>query len=609
MDARAVLVGVAELLAAGAARAGRWPGPRLGVLGKLTVLLAAVLVPLAAVSWMVTLHALRSRLTEELAARGRAIATALAADPALARAGDSGPVQGLVHRLARLDGVAYVLVEDGARRVRAHTFPRTVPADVSPAVDGGAGRTGRRLRYVDPATGAPRDVLEVAVPVPGGPAGAVRVGMDTATVASAASRAGRWVLAAFAGFAVLAGVGGVAFARHITLPLSHLARTAHRVGRGDLSVVCPVTSRDEIGQLAETLNAAIVRLRTVVLTEGERDAERRKHAELQRSITRFLEIAVEIARGDLTLRGEVTPDALGSVVDAVNVIVEELGSVVAEVRHAAQRVAEVAAEMAGATEQVTAGAHVQAREAATVSRAMETSTGAARLVAASAERSAAVAAEALAAARRGDEAVQASRAGMQRIRAEVQVIAKRLKGLGDRSLEISQIVDTIEAIASHTNLLALNAAIEAAGAGEAGLRFTVVADEIRKLAERAAKATRDIAAVIRAVQGETQEAVVAMERGIREVEAGYQVTLHAEESLADIARVSRASAQLAEEISASTRDQAGGAEAVAAAMQSIAAVAVQTEQAGLQTHRAVDDLVKVADELTRLLARFRLATP
>jgi twitching motility protein PilJ len=240
---------------------------------------------------------------------------------------------------------------------------------------------------------------------------------------------------------------------------------------------------------------------------------------------------------------------------------------------------------------------------------METSTGAARLVAASAERSAAVAAEALAAARRGDEAVQASRAGMQRIRAEVQVIAKRLKGLGDRSLEISQIVDTIEAIASHTNLLALNAAIEAAGAGEAGLRFTVVADEIRKLAERAAKATRDIAAVIRAVQGETQEAVVAMERGIREVESGYQVTLHAEESLADIARVSRASAQLAEEISTSTRDQAGSAEAVAAAMQSIAAVAVQTEQAGLQTHRAVDDLVKVADELTRLLARFRLATP
>ena len=152
-----------------------------------------------------------------------------------------------------------------------------------------------------------------------------------------------------------------------------------------------------------------------------------------------------------------------------------------------------------------------------------------REVAATAEAAAAAARHTLEAARKGDLAVHDSLAGMQRIRGEVQIIAKKIKGLGDRSLEISEIVNLIEELASHTNLLALNAAIEAAGAGEAGLRFGVVADEIRKLAERAAKATKDVAVLIRTVQTETQEAVTAMEEGTREVEAGYQMTIRAEE--------------------------------------------------------------------------------
>jgi twitching motility protein PilJ len=189
----------------------------------------------------------------------------------------------------------------------------------------------------------------------------------------------------------------------------------------------------------------------------------------------------------------------------------------------------------------------------------------------------------------------------------VQVISKKIKSLGDRSLEISEIVNTIEEIASHTNLLALNAAIEAAGAGEAGARFAVVADEIRKLAERAAKATKDIAGLIRSVQTETQEAVVAMEEGTREVETGYRVTVRAEESLKEIATISRTSADLAQSISGATQRQVRDAESVAAAMQSIAGVAMQTEKAVLQTRRTVDDLVKLAEELTDSLARFKLA--
>jgi twitching motility protein PilJ len=196
---------------------------------------------------------------------------------------------------------------------------------------------------------------------------------------------------------------------------------------------------------------------------------------------------------------------------------------------------------------------------------------------------------------------------MQRIRGEVQMISKKIKSLGDRSLEISAIVNTVEEIASHTNLLALNAAIEAAGAGDAGRRFGVVADEIRKLAERAATSTKAIAGLIRAVQTETQEAVVAMEDGTREVEAGYRLTTRAEASLKEIASGAQTSAELAQQISRATQEQAHGSEGVATAMSSIAKVAVQTEEAVLQARRTVMDLVKLADELTSTLARFKLA--
>jgi twitching motility protein PilJ len=238
---------------------------------------------------------------------------------------------------------------------------------------------------------------------------------------------------------------------------------------------------------------------------------------------------------------------------------------------------------------------------------MEAMSHAVREVATTAEAAAGAARHTLEAARKGDQAVHDSLAGMQRIRGEVQIIAKKIKGLGDRSLEISEIVNLIEELASHTNLLALNAAIEAAGAGETGLRFGVVADEIRKLAERAAKAAKDVSALIRTVQTETQEAVTAMEEGTREVEAGYAMTIRAEEHLKEIAGMSTRSAELAQGISRTSAQQVDNVEGVARSMQSIAQVAVDTEQAVLQTRKTVEDLVKLADELTRSLARFKLA--
>jgi len=582
----------------------------VGLFAKLLVFIAAVLVPLAAVSWYVSVQTLRQQMTSEFTSKGKAIADSLASsgvDLVLNR--DASTVQALVDQYSSISGVAYVMVYDPRKTLIAHTFYPLVPPGIidKNLVPGDAAIQVREIGYEHPVTGAPRRIIDIGVPMLGGALGTVRVGMDRAVIEAAAMQSGRYLFGVFGGVALVAVLASALFAGRLSRRVNRIVRVAERLGRGDLSHTVTDRSRDEIGRLALTFNEAIVRLRSQVTTETERDDERHKREALQKNITVFLDTVTEIAQGDLRKRGDVTPDVLGNVVDSINVMVEEIAAILGDVRHAAERVATSAAEMAGATEQVSRGAETQAREATTAAREVEAMTRSVRQVASSAESSADAARRALEAAQKGEQSVRDSLAGMQRIRAEVQVIAKKIKNLGDRSLEISEIVGTIDEIASHTNLLSLNAAIEAAGAGEAGSRFAVVADEIRKLAERAAKATRDIATLIRSVQAETQEAVVAMEEGTREVEAGYQVTIRAEESLQEIAGISQTSAELAERISSATRDQVRGTEGMAIAVQSIASVAVHTEQAVLQTRRTVEELVKVADELTRTLARFKLA--
>jgi twitching motility protein PilJ len=584
---------------------------RFGLLTKIIVFLTIVLGPLAAITWYASVRTLRKEMTDEFTSKGTAIANSLASsgvDLILNR--DASTVQALIDQFVTIGGVAYVMVYDQQKTLIAHTFHPVVPADVidKNLVPGDTPKQVRDITYVHPVTGATRSIIDVGVPMLGGQLGTVRVGMDKSSIEAAAAKSGRTLLAVFGGVALLAVIAGAVFARRLTNPLGEIVRVAERVGRGDLSQTLRIRSRDEIGQLARTFNDTVTRLRTLVTTEAERDEERRRREELQRNIAVFLETVTQIAQGDLRQRGDVTPDVLGNVVDAVNLMVEEIGALLADVRHAALRVAASANDMMGATDQMASGAEKQAREATTVSREVETMSRSVQLVASNAASAANAAGQTLDAATRGETAVRDSLAGMQRIRNEVQVISKRIKSLGDRSLEISEIVNTIEEISSHTNLLALNAAIEAAGAGESGVRFAVVADEIRKLAERAAKATKDIAARIRAVQAETQEAVVAMEEGTREVEAGYKVTIRAEESLKSIAGISKTSSELAQEISSSSQQQVRGADGVVRAMRSIAEVAVHTEQAVLQTRRTVDDLVKLADELTRSLSRFKLAT-
>jgi twitching motility protein PilJ len=207
----------------------------------------------------------------------------------------------------------------------------------------------------------------------------------------------------------------------------------------------------------------------------------------------------------------------------------------------------------------------------------------------------------------GRLAVQATVQDMQRIQLAVQRMSKQIKGLGDRSLEISQIVSTIRDIANQTNLLALNAAIEAAGAGEAGARFAVVADQVRKLAESSTQATREIAELVKVIQSETQHAVVAMEHETQTVEAGSTSALHTGDVFREISTIAERSAELARSIADAAADQAVSTEQVGRSIKDFTGGAVATQRATDSTRATVEDMVTLAEGLTNSVSQFKLA--
>src|SRR6185312_14913437 len=334
----------------------------------------------------------------------------------------------------------------------------------------------------------------------------------------------------------------------VLAPVKQLTDFAERYGQGDYRARAAVESADDFGFIAENLNRAAESSSRAIYNQEAQEA-------LQKSVTEFLTIVSQIGRGDLTLRGTVTNDALGNVVDSVNYMLDNFVKVLERLRKAAIDVQSSANDILIASEEMSCGAVQQDQEITNTSSAVEELTVSMKQVSNNAEASAEAARRALDAAEQGNRSVRDTLEGMQRIRSSVQATAKRIKTLGDRSLEISEIVKVINDITEQTNLLALNAAIEAARAGEAGRGFAVVADEVRKLAEHSRSATKDIAALIKAIQAETNDAVVVMEEGTREVEIGARLADQAGRALDAISTVVRQSAELVQEISLASKQQ------------------------------------------------------
>lgn len=430
-------------------------------------------------------------------------------------------------------------------------------------------------------------------------AGAKSNGLSLLDLGALPGASGMRLLAASA-VALLVGLGiWFMLSNKIAAPVAKLTDFSERFGSGDYKVRLDIASEDDFGLMASNLNRAGDQVCKAVFNQEAQE-------NLQRSVTDFLTIVSQIARGDLTLRGKVTNDALGNVVDSVNYMLDNFTKVLERVRKAAIDVSSSANEILVSSEEMANGATQQDQEITNTSSAVEELTVSMKQVSNNAEASAEAARRALDAAEQGNRAVRDTLDGMQRIRASVQATAKKIKSLGDRSLEISEIINVINDITEQTNLLALNAAIEAARAGEAGRGFAVVADEIRKLAEHSRTATKDIAALIKAIQAETNEAVVVMEEGTREVEVGARLADEAGKALAAISSVVRQSAELVQEISLASKQQVRGTEGVANAMQIISNITRQTSQGARQTARTVEQMVKLSEQLNEALSQFRI---
>jgi methyl-accepting chemotaxis protein len=393
----------------------------------------------------------------------------------------------------------------------------------------------------------------------------------------------------------------IVFGNRVIKPVKELTDFSEKLAAGDYKAKAQIDSDDDFSAIAAAFNQTSEKVARAVLNQEAQES-------LQRSVTDFLTIVSQIGRGDLTLRGKVTNDALGNVVDSVNYMLDNFTRVLERVRKSAIDVASNANEILLSSEDMSAGATQQDQEITNTSSAVEELTVSMKQVSNNAEASAEAARRALDAAEQGNRAVRDTLEGMQRIRASVQATAKKIKSLGDRSLEISEIINVINDITEQTNLLALNAAIEAARAGEAGRGFAVVADEVRKLAEHSRTATKDIAALIKAIQAETNEAVVVMEEGTKEVEVGARLADQAGKALEAISSVVRQSAELVQEISLASKQQVRGTEGVANAMQIISNITRQTSQGARQTARTVEHMVKLSEQLNEALSQFRIAS-
>ncbi|MBK9161332.1 MAG: type IV pili methyl-accepting chemotaxis transducer N-terminal domain-containing protein [Nitrosomonadales bacterium] len=332
----------------------------------------------------------------------------------------------------------------------------------------------------------------------------------------------------------------------------------------------------------------------------------RSNKQNQDAILRLMNELSDLAEGDLTIRATVTEDITGAIADSVNYTTEELRKLVGRITAAAEQMSSATKDAEDVSKGLLDAAQKQAREIEDAGESVQLMTKSIQEVDSSASQSAGVARRTLAATEEGAKAVRNTIAGMDGIREQIQETSKRIKRLGESSQEIGEIVDLISDITEQTNVLALNAAIQAASAGEAGRGFSVVAEEVQRLAERSAEATRQIGALVKTIQSDTHDAVAAMEKSTLGVVEGAKLSEVAGQSLKEIEQVSNELATLINSISVSTQVQTDMASEVATVMQDILKITGQTTEGTRLTANSVAQLTGLANDLKGSVEGFKV---
>jgi len=326
----------------------------------------------------------------------------------------------------------------------------------------------------------------------------------------------------------------------------------------------------------------------------------------QEAILRLLNEMGNLADGDLTVQASVTEDVTGAIADSINFTIEELRTLVKGINSATDQVAKATQDAQSISNRLYEASQRQNKEIQQASSSVLQMAQSISEVSQSAVQSARVAQQSLAAAEKGGQAVQNQIAGMNEIRTQIQDTSKRIKRLGESSLEIGEIVELISDITEQTNVLALNAAIQAASAGEAGRGFTVVAEEVQRLAERSGEATKQIEAIVKTIQADTQDAVAAMEKSTVGVVEGTKLSDAAGQALEEIRKVSRELAELIGGISVQAQKQSASVTDVTKGMQGILKITEETTEGTKQTNVSIGQLTRLAAELRSSVAGFKV---
>jgi len=402
--------------------------------------------------------------------------------------------------------------------------------------------------------------------------------------------------------AALAGSLVVAYllARSIRRPLETAVAGARAIAQGRFAIDAP----EELGQVQQAFDG----VRNLLIETRELKAKvEQDNRDLQNSITELLRVVASASDGDLTVRAPVSAGALGNVSDAFNSLLESLQDLLGVVSAQIFMTETIVSTVKEASAKMASGATHQSAELLDASQMIQRMSADITKVSDGADVAVAAARRTEVSAAEGSKAVEEVIAGMGTLRANVQAGAKKMKNLGDRSMEITGIVSTISRISEQTNMLALNAAIEAARAGEHGRGFAVVAEEVRKLAERTATATRDIDRLVKAIHIETTETVTAIEQQTHVVEQEAEAVGEAGQSLRRIQGASSESSAVVIDISSIAREQAQRTGNVVSAIGRITTIARETENGAAGTASTVQRLAQVAQDLQKSVAKFKVA--
>ena len=394
--------------------------------------------------------------------------------------------------------------------------------------------------------------------------------------------------------------------RRILDRVQGLVDVCRKYAAGDRSVRALVIGDDEFAMLSMSINTLFDNQGFASGGIGAPASGSSDAAALQAQIEKLLQEVSAVGDGDLRVQAEVTPDTLGVLADSFNYMIEELAKVVGRVQATALQVTNATRRILDRSDELAQASSTQVQQISQTTEAVEALAIFIQNVARNAQLSAEAAQDALHNADAGQQAVRQSIDGMLVIRENVQETSKKIKRLGERSNEIGEIVRIIEDIADQTNLLALNAAIQSAMAGEHGRGFAVVADEIRLLAERSTESTKRIATLVKSIQGDTFEAVVAMEDSTQEVVKGSQLADEAGRALNSIYTAVERQAQMIETIAHAANEQAQVSENVAVAMGQISEITRQTNAGTQEAAMSVSYLSELADQLRASVSTFRL---